>query len=106
MDAFRGAAGVSVASVWYDATFGQLQADTWYHLTATYDGENLKTYKDGVLITNNSEPSGNADAESESLKFAKHATGEIYFHGTIDDVRVYNYALSENEIKAICTGKE
>ncbi len=105
LDEFRGAAGVCVAEVWYDASFGDLQADTWYHLTATYDGENLKTYKDGALITNNSEPSGSPDAESESLKFGRHAAGENYFHGTIDDVRIYNYALSESEIKAICSGK-
>jgi MSHA biogenesis protein MshQ len=27
------------------------------------------------------------------------------FNGLIDDVRVYNYALSENEIAALATGK-
>jgi hypothetical protein len=104
-DAFRGAAGVCIGGTWYNASFDQLQADTWYHLAATYDGQNLKAYKNGVLITNNSEPSGNPDAESGSLKFGRHATGENYFHGTIDDVRIYNYALSESEIKAI-SGKE
>jgi len=29
-----------------------------------------------------------------------------YFAGTIDDVRIYNYALSEADIAAIYAGKE
>jgi hypothetical protein len=105
-DTFRGAAAVCIGEVWYDASFGQLLADTWYHLAATYNGQNLKTYKDGALITSSSNPSGNPDAESTSLKLARHATAENYFHGVIDDVRLYNYALSESEIKAICSDKE
>ncbi|MCX5636427.1 MAG: hypothetical protein NTX52_01870, partial [Planctomycetota bacterium] len=57
--AYQGAAGVQVVGTWYPASFGSLEANTWYHLAATYDGEDLKAYKDGVLITNNSSPSGN-----------------------------------------------
>jgi Carbohydrate family 9 binding domain-like/Concanavalin A-like lectin/glucanases superfamily/Tetratricopeptide repeat len=99
--AFRGAAGVSVGGRWYGAGFGDLQANTWYYLVATYDGENLKAYRDAVLITNNRDPSGPPDAESESLKFGRHASSAHYFRGTIDDVRIYNYALSEEQIKAL-----
>jgi len=100
-DIFREAVGVCVDGVWYSAGFGDLHADTWYFLTATYDGENLKAYRDGVLITDNADPSGPPVAESESLKFGRHAMTEDYFRGTIDDVRIYNYALSEEQIKAL-----
>jgi len=105
IDAFRGAAGVFVGEKWHAASFGQLQANTWYHLAATYDGENLKAYKDGVLITNNSDPEGAPYAESETLKLGRHAVDASYFGGTIDDVRIYNYALSKDEIAALCQGK-
>jgi hypothetical protein len=100
-DGFSGAAGVCVDGTWYDAGFGDLQANTWYHLAATYDGENLKAYKNGVLVTNNSDPSGPPDSESETLKLGRHAAEMSNFKGTIDDVRVYSYALSEDEIKAL-----
>jgi hypothetical protein len=98
---FRGAAGMQVGGVWHGASFGELQANKWYHLAATYDGENLKAYKDGVLITNNSAPSGNPDAESATLKFGRHATASEYFGGTIDETRIYNYALSEEDVKTL-----
>ena len=100
-DDFRGAAGICIEDEWYAASFGNLQANTWYHLVATYDGENLKAYKNGTLITDNSDPSGNPDAESASLKFGKHAVDEGCFGGTIDEVRIYNWAMSPAEIRAI-----
>ena len=98
---FRGAAGVEVRGTWYAASFGNLQADTWYHLAATYDGENLKAYKDGVLVTDNPDPSGNPEAEAETLKLGRHAAWTAHFNGTIDDVRIYNYALTKEEIAAL-----
>ncbi len=99
---FRGAAGIQVGGIWHGASFGNLQGNTWYHLAATYDGENLRAYKDGDLITNNSAPSGHPEAESATLKFGKHSTSSDYFGGTIDDVRIYNYALSKGEIEELC----
>lgn len=98
---FRGAAGLRVANKWYAASFSELQANQWYHLAATYDGENLKAYKNGVLITDNPDPSGAPDKESATLKFAKHANNGDHFEGTIDDVRIYSYDLTADEVAAI-----
>jgi len=105
-DEFRGAAGLCVGGQWYGAGFGELAADTWYHLVATYDGENLKAYKDGILITDNAGPSGRPDSESTTLTLGKHATAEAYFTGTIDDVRIFGSALSADQIKALHGGKD
>ena len=105
-DDFRGAAGLQVADTWYAASFGDLQANTWYHLAATYDGEDFKAYKDGILITNNSTPSGDPDSESTTLKLGRHSLYGDHFGGTIDDVRIYNYALSQVDIAKIFAGKE
>ncbi|MHC4641409.1 MAG: LamG domain-containing protein [Planctomycetota bacterium] len=98
---FRGAAGLRVADDWYAAGFGQLQANQWYHLAATYDGENLKAYKDGLLITDNPDPSGPPNTESATLKFARHANNADFFEGTIDNIRLYSYDLTADEIAAI-----
>ncbi len=97
---FRGAASLGTGKRWYAAGFGTLKADTWYHLCATYNGKSLKAYKDGVLIMANDDPSGPPIPGKGTLKFGKHSLEfvEEYFCGTIDDVRVYNYALSQSEI--------
>jgi WD40 repeat protein/tetratricopeptide (TPR) repeat protein len=102
---FRGAAALNVVGTWYAASFGTLEANKWYHLAATYDGETLNAYKDGVLITSNTTPSGNPNAETATLKLGKHALYQSYFGATIDDIRIYSYALTEAEVKALYAGE-
>jgi len=104
---FRGAAGLRAGNEWHAASFGELQADTWYHLAATYDGENLKAYTNGILITDNPDPSGPPYKESATLKFAKHANYGDHFKGTLDDIRIYSYDLTADEVASIyATGNE
>jgi alkaline phosphatase len=96
---FRGAAAVQVGGTYYAATFGPLLANTWYYLAATYDGETLKAFKNGALITSNTAPSGVPNAETNSLKLGRHSLAAQFFRGTVDEVRVYNRALSPAEIQ-------
>src|SRR5262249_28569996 len=96
---FRGAAVVNVAGVWYSASFGPLAASTWYYLTATYDGNTLSAYTNGVLITTNPAPSGPASSDPNPLTFGKHAAYPQFFHGIVDEVRIYSRALSPAEIQ-------
>ena len=98
---FRGAAGLRVGNNWYAASFGELEADNWYHLVATYDGENLKAYKNGVLITHDPDPSGAADREWATLKFARHSIYGDHFEGSIDDICIYSYDLTADEVAAL-----
>ncbi len=105
MDDFRGATALCIGGTWYDASFGQIQSDTWYHLVGTYDGETLRAYKNGVLVTENSDPSGAPDPEEQTLKLGRHARDSACFNGTIDDVRIYNYALSQADIAALAGGQ-
>ena len=103
---FRGAASLGVGRRWYAASFGTLEANTWYHLCATYNGRSLKAYKDGTLIMANDDPTGPPIAGTGTLKFGRHSLEfvEEYFCGTIDDVRIYNYALSQSEITRLFEG--
>ena len=100
-DPFRGAAGMLVEGTWYAASFGSLEANTWYHLAATYDGETLKAYKNGTQVTANTDPSGVPGHEAETLKLGCHALTMAGFAGTVDDVRLYNYALDAGAIAKV-----
>jgi hypothetical protein len=101
---FRGAVALRVGGSWYPASFGSLGADTWYHLAASYDGETLRAYRDGVLVASNTAPSGPPDAETKPLLFGRQASRAQFFAGTIDDVRLYDRALDASDIAALAAG--
>jgi hypothetical protein len=100
----RGAAAINIGggdNDWHFASFGPLNANEWYHLAATYDGATLKSYKNGTLITSNTNPSGYPTLETNTLKLGSHALpGNGHFGGMLDEVRVWNIVRSEAEIKA------
>ncbi len=103
-ETFRGTAAMN-AGGWHAASFGTLEADTWYHLAASYDGEVFTSYKNGELITSNDAPSGPPNADSNTLKLGRHALAATqYFTGTVDDARVYSRALTEEEIQLVMLG--
>ena len=99
--AFRGAVAVRVGGNWYAASFGVLEADTWHHLAATYDGETLCAYKNGVLVGSNTRPSGPADPEEAALALGRHASAEAYFRGMVDEVRLYDRSLGGADVAAL-----
>jgi hypothetical protein len=96
---FMGTVAFRIDNNWYPASFGPLFGNQWYHLAATFDGFALKAYVDGELITTNTEAQGVPSYEPESLKIGRHAAGPYYFQGAVDDVRVYNRALTPEEIE-------
>ncbi|MHC4435644.1 MAG: LamG domain-containing protein, partial [Planctomycetota bacterium] len=97
---YQGAAAMNNGS-WPAAKYEPLEADTWYFLTATFDGTFFNAYRDGVLITSE-ELSAGPVPETGSMKIARHATSASqFFTGTVDEARVYNVAISETEIFAL-----
>jgi hypothetical protein len=72
----------------------------WHHITAVFDGTTNTVYVNGTsqLSYACSYGSGFADNGISIGKPRAAGQGGAYFHGQIDDVRVYNKALSSNEI--------
>jgi streptogramin lyase len=70
--------------------------DKWTHITFTYDGSTMRHYVNGILDTEGS-ASGTINITSSTLKIG--TLGGRYFNGTIDEVRIYNRALSSTEIE-------
>ncbi len=79
--------------------------DVWHHLAGTYDGNKLKLYVDGKLEVTTAY-AGSIASSAYNLNIARNseASGRFY-NGAIDDLRVYNYALSEKEIEMLCRVK-
>jgi len=73
----------------------------WHHVAGVYDGEKMYIYIDGIVDV--SQPASGAVATNDQPVFIGE-NAEInnrFWNGLIDDVRVYNYALSEGRITAL-----
>ena len=79
-----------------------LLANQWYFAVGTYDNEtgDMKLYLDGVEVASGSHALGGALDTNPSIPVAIGANGttERFFNGILDDVRVYNRALTAMEI--------
>jgi hypothetical protein len=76
----------------------------WAHFAYTYDSaEGRRFYKDGSLVFEDTE-SGTPQASTTSLAIGNEQPMSRYVNGTMDDVRIYNHALTEVEILAAMEG--
>lgn len=86
---------------WDQTVYGpwQLALNAWTHLAATYDGATLNLYVNGVLVASSPQTGAIATAPG-SLYIGSGEYWGQYFTGMIDEVRIYNRALSQDEIQA------
>ena len=69
----------------------------WHHLAGVYNGSNVLMYVDGAIQADQGELTGLTETQTNY----NFDIGDVYtnrFQGMIDEVRVYNRALSEDEI--------
>jgi hypothetical protein len=77
-----------------------MQTNTWYHVAMTYDGATLKQYINGVQ-DGSLAVTGAILPTSNPLIIGGEASGPWDFAGKVDEVSLYNRALSATEIQAI-----
>jgi glucose/arabinose dehydrogenase len=88
------------------ASSGDLLPGVWTHAVAVYDGTTMRIYKDGVEV--GSMPKTGVLASNPGVLAAignqPAGAGSRPFRGSIDDVRIYDRALTGPEIVALSTG--
>ena len=72
--------------------------NTWTHLAATYDGASLRLYVNGTQVAN-ARRAGSIATSTGALKIGGNAIWGEWYSGLIDEVRVYNRALTPAEIQ-------
>ena len=76
-----------------------LAANTWSHLAATYDGATMRLYVNGVQVASRAQ-TGAILTSANPLQIGGDSIYGQYFSGMIDEVRVYNTALTQAQIQA------
>jgi hypothetical protein len=75
-----------------------ISLNTWTHLAATYDGSTLRLFVNGTQ-TGSRTASGSIRVSTNYLRIGGNTLWGEYFSGLIDEVRIYNRALSQAEIQ-------
>ncbi len=78
----------------------------WYHVVGIYDATEMKIYVDGTL--EGTLPISGPIKNNTSPLILGNESGQLNepFDGTIDDIRIYNRALSESEIQQLYNENE
>ncbi|OHB55552.1 MAG: hypothetical protein A2173_04075 [Planctomycetes bacterium RBG_13_44_8b] len=79
--------------------------DTWHHIAGTYDGSNIILYIDGESMANTAH-TGPIDTGGFNVNIGSDAAQTwMWYNGLIDDVRIYNRALTQQEIQQVMVAK-
>ncbi|HYH01113.1 MAG TPA: LamG-like jellyroll fold domain-containing protein [Terriglobales bacterium] len=76
----------------------QIPLNVWTHVATTYDGSVLRLYVNGTQASSRT-LGGNILSSSGMLRIGGNTVWGEYFSGLIDEVRLYNRALTASEIQ-------
>jgi hypothetical protein len=99
--------GAFVPGALVGSLFGTVNVNDgqWHHIAGTYDGSRVYLYVDGKLDVS-SEATGSIRINDYNVLIGANAEKpDREFKGSIDDIRIYNYALNAEEIKEISAGQ-
>ncbi|MYW11261.1 glycoside hydrolase family 2 [Streptomyces sp. SID2563] len=77
----------------------------WYHLVGVRNGDQIKLYVDGKLAS--TAPAGSADVSSGALSVGRakwSGDNTDFWNGSVDQVQVYDKALTDQEVTALYDG--
>jgi hypothetical protein len=78
-----------------------IAAGVWTHIVLTYDGTNIKAYKDNSLVDTRAKA---LDTGLDKSAIGKNAWTTSYFDGLVDNVMIFNKELSTDEIDYLFNG--
>ncbi|MBI2595346.1 four helix bundle protein [Candidatus Daviesbacteria bacterium] len=91
---------VSTGSAWVTATgTTAISTSTWAHVVGTYDGKEVRIFVNGVLEESSSTTTSVVN-DTNALRIGS-TSGGFNFQGRVDEVRVYNRAISPAEVSQL-----
>jgi len=87
--------GMTISLPLTNSARGNYTVNTWTHLVSTYDGTDIKTYINGVLVETTNHP-GTISNGNQDLTIGEFSGN--FWSGSVDDLFIYNKALSQSEV--------
>ena len=78
---------------------GSIQTNTWYHVVGTFKSGSQKLYLNGVEVASGA-AADTITYYNQEVWIGRGNWGG-YFDGKLDDVRIYNYALTQEQVNAV-----
>jgi hypothetical protein len=87
----------------YQPAGAAVPAGQWTHIAGTYDGANVKVYVNGAAIAGSNATAGTIDSNANPVVIGKSVWNAVArpFDGAIDEVAIFDAALSEDDIQAL-----
>ncbi len=85
----------------YIFTTGSFVSGEWTHVAGIFDGKDTKTYINGVLADTKSSPGNTSGFNSDLVLGYQLANVPLYWAGSIDDLFIYNRALTKEEVATL-----
>jgi len=88
-------------------TTTSVNVGNWHHILVTgIRGVSTNFYIDGKIKTTTTAPNTTSFSNNDTFSIGRHVyvSYGTYFNGQIDDVRIYNYALTSEQVKNIYSG--
>ncbi|MHC4616748.1 MAG: LamG domain-containing protein [Planctomycetota bacterium] len=73
----------------------------WVHLAGLHDGSDWRLYRNGVEVASKNVPIGGIQVDEDWAIGARGTGTERFFTGSVDDVRIYDRALSAEEVEEV-----
>jgi hypothetical protein len=102
MDVYLNVGGIRSSSA---SNSINLTSNTWQHVAFTWNGTFIKIFVNGNRSGAGSSYSTPLVVTDYPVLIGKRMPNSKYFNGTIDDVKIYNISLSDEQIKAIYENK-
>ena len=86
---------------WLTDDTTKIENDTWYHIAITYNKENIRLYVNGIEVKSGEETLAMIDSSSIVSIGRQRYSDDSLFKGKIDDVRIYDTAISPYYVKLL-----
>lgn len=83
---------------WRNTSFFEMDTLEWTHVAVTYDGIKFQAYINGSVDRTHEMTGTVSTKQNQRIGFGYLTSAKEYFNGAFDDLRIYNRALSREEV--------